>query len=168
MQSPTTLQKSCRASKSGLRSRAPPPPSEDCSRNSCLRSLPALHTAADNDCRSCNTSPVLRENRNSLPLVGSSTSFDVIRFARKHCFEIFRVRYQQVTSPTSSRVSSVSHEQSRKDFCTELMHSTLDFLQLWDRILHFCRRRNHRPSNGELKKRSKEVWPGAGYLGESY
>ena len=45
----------------------------------------------------------------------------------EHCFEIFRLHYQSITSPTSPLVQSVFHEDSRKDRRAELVFSTFVF-----------------------------------------
>ena len=46
-----------------------------------------------------------------------------VDFPCVHCFQLFKVCAQYVTLPDSTRVQSVSEEQSRKDFLSKLMDS---------------------------------------------
>ena len=75
-----------------------------------------------------------------------------------HLFQIFRIRYEQITSPTSLRVQGVAHEHSRKDFCADLMHSTLVVSRKMV-AFYFFSKSNGRPSQGELSRRSQSGWP---------
>ena len=81
-----SLHESCLAPRSGLGSRAPPTSSVEVCWNYCLRSPPALYTAVDNGCLSCNISPVLHGNTNSF-------FFFFFLSVQLFCFEPFYVNF---------------------------------------------------------------------------
>ena len=147
------LQKYCQSSTSGSGSRASVFSSENCCWYSCLRTPPAWDTALDNGCRSCKISPVLHWNTLSLFLLRIAISCDLnllrTNFRWWSCLQTLRIHSQKITSPTSHRVQSSSHEHVRKDFCAKLMHSTLIFWWYWIDS-YFCSKWNDRPIEGRI------------------
>ena len=111
----------------------------------------------ENGSRSCNISPVLHGNTNSLFLLRMSTSFDLklfhVNFRWWHCFEILSIHFQKITSPTSlPRVHLVHHEFSTKDFGAELMHSTLVHWWYWIEFLLLSSKWKNRQFKGWIEK----------------
>ena len=70
-------------------------------------------------------SPVLHGITNSLFTFLIVHLFWLESFHVNFRCEIFHIHYQKITRPTSPRVQGESHEYFTKDFCAELMHSTL-------------------------------------------
>ena len=67
-----------------------------------------------------------------------------MNFRRLNCLQMPRNHCQKISSLTSVRVQVASNEYSRKDFCTELVHSTSVFW--WYGIeFYFCSKWNDRP-----------------------
>ena len=161
---PIIIQKFHRASRSGLGSQAFSSSSEGFPSIHCLRSHSAWYTTVNDDCPSCNISPVLHGNT-KLTFSGMSTSF---------WFEVFPREFRMVASFLDVLcLWQIDHQLNfsprlRRSpwtfqvglFCAELMYSTLVFSVCWVEF-YLSSKKSDRPIKWWMEPAQDGVWHSA-------